>query len=167
MKSADTASIRLYTEEDYLPCLGIFDSNVPGYFAVTERIEFEQFLRMPNADFFVVEREGIVIGCGGCYVRDAVGRLCWGMIDNASHRRSVGSALLAWRLDRLFLDHGVSKTGLDTSQLSAPFFSRFGFEVDRVEQDGYAPGIDCVSMHLSRVAWLSRGNDASVSANAA
>jgi N-acetylglutamate synthase-like GNAT family acetyltransferase len=167
MNNTTTASVRFYAEQDYQPCLGIFDSNVPRYFASTERNEFEQFLLMPNADFLVAEREGFVIGCGGCYVREAVGRLCWGMVHNASHRSSAGSALLAWRLDRLFLAHGVMQTRLDTSQLSAPFFSRFGFLVEHVDQDGFAPGIDCVSMYLSREAWLSRANETSASADAA
>lgn len=69
-------TIRTYVDSDCAAGLGIFDSNVPEYFASAERAEFARFLQAPDADFFVVERDGSVVGCGGCYVRDSIGRLC-------------------------------------------------------------------------------------------
>jgi hypothetical protein len=164
--SALTVSIRAYAHSDYDSCLGVFDSNVPKYFAPAERSDFVSFLHVPNAEFVVAEREGSVIGCGGWYSRDLIGRLCWGMIHSAMHRTSAGSALLQFRLDRLFSVTETDEVRFDTSQHTAAFFSKFGFVIDGVESEGFASGIDCVRMSISRQEWLRRRGNASFVANA-
>jgi len=150
-------NIRTCTPADHAQCLRVFDSNTPRYFAPAERAEFASFLQAATTDFLVLEHEGVVVGCGGWYVRASEGRLCWGMIHQALHRQSAGSALLRARIDRLFSATRVDRVGLETSQHSAPFFARFGFVIDGVETGGFAEDIDCVRMSVSRHSWLLSG----------
>lgn len=145
--------VRPYVATDRPACLALFAGNVPRFFAPEELPEFEAFLRAPAGDYVVVEREGEVLGCGGCYVREGIGRLSWGLVSRAHHGQSLGRALLAWRLQRLWVDHGVSEVAIDTSQHTAGFFARHGFRVTRHLPDGYGPGLDQVSMTLRREDW--------------
>ena len=144
---------RPYTADDLEPCLSIFDSNVPKYFAAKEREDFVRFLYAPNADFFVLTHENKAVACGGCYLRDSTGRLCWGMVHSDFHRKSFGSDLLRFRLNHLFTSMAAEAVKLDTSQHSAPFFSRFGFEIEEIEANAFEHGIDCIKMQLTKQAW--------------
>ncbi len=152
--------VRPYVAADRPACLALFASNVPRYFAPEEVAEFEAFLRAPAGDYVVVEREGEVLACGGCYVREGIGRLSWGLVSRAHHGQSLGRALLAWRLQRLWVDHGVSEVAIDTSQHTAGFFARHGFRVTRQLADGFGPGLDLVAMTLRREDWLARADGA-------
>ena len=145
--------IRPFRPADAPDCMALFHSNVPAFFAASEAPEFAAFLAEPNAHFFVAERGGRVVGCGGAYVRGRSGRLCWGMVARDLHRSGVGAALLRWRLALLFEDSEVDQVELSTSQHSAGFFKRFGFSALKTEPDGHAPGIDEVQMRLLRAAW--------------
>ena len=147
-----TLTIRPYVETDFDACLAIFDSNVPKYFAKAERPDFAKFLRIPNAEFLVASVDGIALGCGGSYLRGGIGRLCWGMVHASGHHCSIGSTLLASRLDHLFNVAKASEVHLETGQHSAAFFARFGFRIVRVVVDGFAQGIDCVHMSLKKMA---------------
>jgi predicted GNAT family N-acyltransferase len=146
--------LRPYRPDDAPVSMALFQSNVPGFFAASEAPEFAAFLAEPNAHFFVAEREGRVVGCGGAYVRGRSGRLCWGMVEQGLHRSGVGAALLHRRLALLFEDSEVDQVELSTSQHSAGFFKRFGFSSVQTEPDGFAPGIDEVKMCLPRAAWV-------------
>lgn len=74
--------IRPYGGQDTASCLTVFDSNVRHDFAAEERPEFLSFLDTPHPDFFVICDHHGVVACGGCYVKDAIGRLCWGMVHS-------------------------------------------------------------------------------------
>jgi len=150
--------IRPYFSTDRDACLSIFGSNVPKYFVHSEPLEFEAFLAQPNVDFLVAEVDGVVVACGGSYFRDEVGRLCWGMVMQAMHHSSIGTALLCRRVDQLFARFETSEVTIDTSQHSAGFFAHFGFRITQVVTDGFANGIDQVSMSLGRSQWLQRAN---------
>jgi hypothetical protein len=67
--------IRKYNATDELSCLGIFDSNLPRYFAHEERPEFASFLKASEAEYFVAEIEGDVVACGGYEVHGSEGGL--------------------------------------------------------------------------------------------
>lgn len=147
--------IRPYLDTDRQACLAIFRSNLPRYFDPSELPEFAAFLEQPSGDYFVVEQGGAVVACGGCYLREGTGRLSWGMVSQACHGASIGSALLAWRVDHLFQRTGTAEITIDTSQHTAGFFARHGFRTTRQITDGFGPGIDQVSMSLQREHWLA------------
>lgn len=143
--------VRPYRPADRAACLGVFDSNLPTYFTPDERGLFGRFLdrTMDETDrpFYVAEADGGVVGCGGHRV-DAygIGYLAWGMVASSLHRRGIGTALVARRLEALRAVPHAWCVVLDTSQHTAPFYARSGFEAVRVVRDGYQPGLDKVFM---------------------
>ena len=100
------------------------------YFAASEFSDFNHFLALPKAQFLIAEMSDRLVGCSGHYVSDSgVGRLCWGMVHHDHHRQGIGTILLQVRLEALFAGQAVAEVGIDTSQQSAAFFERFGFQV--------------------------------------
>jgi predicted GNAT family N-acyltransferase len=147
--------IRYYATADRSSCLAVFDSNMPTYFDKSERAEFADFLSAPDAEYFVAESKGTVVACGGyvCGSDVTEATLCWGMVHSAQHRASIGSTLLAWRLERLFSVAHVQVVKIETSQHTASFYSKFGFLTQHIHADGFGVGIDRVEMSLSRANW--------------
>ncbi|HVR53850.1 MAG TPA: GNAT family N-acetyltransferase [Pseudorhodoferax sp.] len=149
--------IRPYLAADRQACLQIFRSNLPRYFDASELPEFEEFLARSTQDYFVAQRGAAVLACGGCYARDGVGYLSWGMVARAHHHATIGTALLVWRVDRLFSQPDISEIRIDTSQHTAGFFARHGFRTTRQLAHGFGTGIDQVSMSLLRADWRRAG----------
>ena len=58
-------------------------------------------------------------------------------------------ALTAARLDILRAMAGVEAVEIETSQHTAGFYQRFGFEAVRVLADGFGPGLDGWEMTLA------------------
>ncbi len=114
MTNRHLAAIRPYTETDSEACLSIFDSNVPKYFAATEKSDFAEYLRISSDQILVATADQIVVGCGGSDLRGEIGHLCWGMVHISKHKSSIGSALLATRLDYLFNVGKASEVQLET-----------------------------------------------------
>lgn len=156
MTATPRPQIRPYAAADRAACLAIFRSNLPRYFDPTELPEFEDFLERPSGDYVVLEQDGLVVACGGCYLREGVGRLSWGMVSQQHHRASLGTALLVWRINHLFQHTETPEITIDTSQHTAGFFARHGFRTTLQVADGFGPGIDRVAMSLRREDWLAR-----------
>jgi GNAT superfamily N-acetyltransferase len=146
-------TIRPYAPSDAPACLAIFDGNTPRFFAPSERGEFAAYLAAPGGGLLVAEAPGAgVVGVGGYYLRAAGGSapeggLAWGMVARAWHRRGVGGALLAARLDALWRQ-GAGAASVRTSQHSRGFFERAGFALVRAVPGGFGPGIDLVELRL-------------------
>jgi predicted GNAT family N-acyltransferase len=146
-----TLHLRPYRESDREACLGIFESNVPTFFAPSEAADFAEFLEDEvDENYFVVEDEATqLVGCGGVFLRGDCAGFCWGMVEHNRHRRGIGTFLLVARLEHLRRSYPhVSTVQLDTSQHSRGFFARFGFVTTRVTPNAYAPGLDRVDMVL-------------------
>lgn len=143
--------VRDYAVTDKADCLTLFDSNVPRYFDVSERVMFEDFLDNPDGAYFVIKREHQVCGCGG-YAREDRGqaRYTWGMVDNRLHGQGLGRLLAEYRLDRIIASGEFREVELFTTPAVAPFFKKFGFEAENIEKGGFAPGMDKVQM----IKWL-------------
>jgi len=141
--------IREYRPADESACLEIFDSNRPKYFTASERDLFVAYLQRMDQPFFVTEVAGQVRACGGFRVDDfGVGFLEWGMVHAHWHRKGAGANLLHYRLERIRQTTHAWCVLIDTSQHTAPFFARFGFEPYRTNPDGYQPGLDKIFMRL-------------------
>jgi len=150
--SAEAAfALRDYRESDREACLAIFDTNVPKYFAASERQDFAAFLDDLPGPYFVIEDASAVVACGG-FARypsepDVVA-LCWGMVAQDRHKKGLGQALLVERLRRLAKTYRGQDVVVYTSQHTAGFFARNGFETARVVRDHFAPGIDLHKMRI-------------------
>lgn len=146
-------TVRPYQASDRAACLAAFESNCPASFTEDERGVFVRFLDEkaldPARPFYVAERGGRVLGCGGHRVSDyGVGYLAWGMVARAHHRSGIGAALLAERLRVMRAVPYVWCVVMDTSPTSMPFYERFGFEPFRTVAGGYRPGLDQVFLRL-------------------
>jgi predicted N-acetyltransferase YhbS len=141
--------IRPYQPADDTACLALFDSNRPKYFTAPERDLFTTFLRRMDQPFFVAEIAGQVRACGGFTIDDfGVSYLDWGMVHGDSHRQGIGANLLQYRLDQIRKIPHAWCVLIDTSQHTAPFFARFGFQAFRTIPNGYQPGLDKIFMRL-------------------
>lgn len=142
-------TFRPWRPDDAAACLAVFDSNVPPYFATSERPGFEQFLAEMPCEYLVGEApDGGVVACGGWYPRPEEGEagLAWGMVRQDCHHMGIGRALLEARLAGVRTLPGVHTLVISTSQHTEAFYARAGFEVSEREDDGHAPGIDRVEM---------------------
>lgn len=142
--------IRPYRPEDAPACLAIFDSNTPPFFMPSERDEFAAFLANPGGAYFVGIAEELLVACGGYWPlpHAPVAALTWGMVHRDHHRRGFGRRLLDYRLAALHQHPGLVAVVIQTSQHSAPFFTRAGFVVEEVRADGYGPGLDEYRLRL-------------------
>jgi GNAT superfamily N-acetyltransferase len=74
--------------------------------------------------------------------------LCWDMVARSLHGEGLGRLLVEERLARIRADGTVRAVTLNTSQRTVGFYEAFGFVVERVVPDGYAPGLDRCDMRL-------------------
>jgi len=134
---------RSYSKTDREACLQVFRGNTPKFFGIDEEDEFASFLDRMPCPFFVLEEGGKVIGCGGYFVNEEkrTGGLCWGMIEQAHHKKGLGKLLLLKRLDDMCRDPHVDRVLMDTSQHSRGFFEKLGFVVYEVHENGYVVGL--------------------------
>lgn len=142
--------IRDYTAADLVACLKVFETNMPKYFSIEERQEFEVFLKLPSCVYLVLDLSEQIVGCGGYYVsqeRQEAG-LCWGMVRRDLHGTGLGKRLLIERLNRIAKHLEASFIRLDTSQHTFGFFASLGFATEKITPDGYWQGLDRYDMKL-------------------
>lgn len=142
---------RAYTPADRQACLTLFDSNTPRFFDPSERAGFEGFLNEMRWPYQVIARDGRIVACGGHAV-EPNGRtvsLCWGMVEQGLHGQGLGRLLTEARLAAARAEAGVTEVRLDTGALTTGFYERFGFVIEQVVKDGYAPGSDRYDMRLT------------------
>ena len=145
-----TPVIRPYQPSDRDACLSIFDANTPQFFLPGERADFEAWLNGSegSAEYLVTEETPGVVACGGLWFSEDADRpagFAWGMVHPDWQRQGLGGALARVRLARLRA-LGVARARLDTSQLTAPFYARLGFQEVKRTANGYGPGLDRVDM---------------------
>lgn len=144
-------TFRPYTPEDRAGCVALFRANTPNWFAPHELEQYESFLDEGPASYFVMlDEAGTLTGAGGVEVESArsVGWLTWGMVDPTRHGLGLGKSLLEYRLEQLRANLHVSRVCIDTSQLTAPFYEKYGFTAQRIIPDGYAKGLHRHEMEL-------------------
>ncbi|MEE4895386.1 GNAT family N-acetyltransferase [Pseudomonas alliivorans] len=142
--------LRPYLPADRDVCLEIFDSNTPRFFDPSERDKFARFLLDPVGSYFVLERDGEVLACGGYLMLadPAMAELTWGMVAGNQHGNGLGRFLTLARLELMRPLPSVTHAYSNTSQLVQGFYSGLGFSVTRLRRDGHGKGIDSVEMTL-------------------
>ncbi len=131
--------IRPYTSADREGCLAIFDSNLEAPFIAPEHREaYAGFLDRGLGQYFVMEHEGRLVGCGG---HDAtagvmIANLHWAMIARGMQRQGLGRYLLLYNVKAIARVPGVKFLVSVNPPTTAPFFEKYGFRAERQMDNG-------------------------------
>jgi len=142
--------IRAFNNSDRDKLLALLKLNTPEYFHPDEAKDFEAYLSDEVEDYFVIEVDDTVVGCGGInYMPERkTARIAWDMIDPYWQGRGLGSKLVKMRIE-IIEAHGIYEViEVRTSQLAHSFYGRQGFELDYIVDDYWAAGYDLYAMVL-------------------
>lgn len=147
-------TIHPFVPADRAACLTIFDSNVPRYFAETERAAFLHHLDRAGGALtpYLILRDATgPCACGGLVLDPAARRagLSWGMVARGRHGQGLGRRLTEARLAQARAIPGLRAVTLETSQHTRGFYEGFGFSAERIVPEGFGPGLDRVEMILA------------------
>ncbi len=141
-----------YTSTHKQTILDLFALNVPQYFASTEYDDLVHYLSHELEDYFVVKHTTKVIGAGGINYKPAQkqGIISWDLLHPTYQRKGIGSMLLKHRLNLLLANKNIDEIVVRTSQMSYPFYAKFGFKTTKTQKDYWAPSIDLYHMIYSK-----------------
>jgi GNAT superfamily N-acetyltransferase len=135
-----------YQPSDRPVCLRLFDANSPKYFAPNERAEYAAFLDASSGDYELCRRANQVLGAFGVQPGDANdAHLRWILLAPEVQGQGIGTAIMT-RVAELAVARGRPLVRIAASQMSAPFFARFGARTTTTTPDGWGPGMDRVDM---------------------
>lgn len=141
-------NVRSYSQSDQAILLELLRLNTPKYFAPEEEAEFISYLTHEIEQYFVVELNGEIVGCGGINLVEngAVGRISWDLLHPNSQGKGIGSQLLQHRIGVLKSNQKVKQIVVRTSQHVYPFYEKNGFELREIKKDYWADGFDLYLM---------------------
>ncbi len=140
-------NIRPYKTDDIERIIEVFRSNIPKYFGPDEEPGLREFLADSVENYYVIEKEGVVVGAGGIGVNeDDTVALCWGMVHNDHLGTGIGKKLTEYRIAKSNEYFGERSIITCTSQHTEGFYKKFGFVTVEHTSDGFGPGIDICKM---------------------
>jgi ribosomal-protein-alanine N-acetyltransferase len=142
--------IRAFNTSDKPALFQIFMLNTPDYFAAEEKKDFEAFLDEHAKTYFVVEENGVIVGCGGYHFNatKTEGRISWDLFHPAYRGKGFGRQLVTHCLEAIRNEASVRKISVWTSQLAFRFYARFGFKTKEIKKDYWGKGLDLYRMEL-------------------
>lgn len=143
--------IRSYQPEDKDQLIALFDLNSPNFFDPSEEKDFIEYLEREVEDYFVLEEDGQVMGCGGLnYFNDKKTiRISWDMVHPAFQNKGLGSQLVQYRLAYVKQQEAAELLVVRTSQFAHKFYARFGFNLVQTSKDYWAEGFDLYQMEMA------------------
>jgi [ribosomal protein S18]-alanine N-acetyltransferase len=140
--------IRRYEPGDRASCLSVLDSLTPTLLDSTARPLFESWLDRNDGQYFVMEHNGTVVGCGGYSLSldQSTATLRWGMIGNSSQKMGLGRFLLMYRIREIGKTGTVGVVVAHSPRQSAGFFEKQGFRMNGIASDAYSPGVAGVEL---------------------
>lgn len=141
-------TIRPFERADVPACLRLFDANCPAAFAPNERDDYVAFLSALPGSYDVCVIDGAIAGAAGLALHgpDAVA-IRWIVISPDHQGRGIGRALMQHLLDDI-RRRKIARVEIATSQVSAPFFAKFGAVAVSTIDDGWGPGMHRIDMVL-------------------
>lgn len=142
--------IRRYHPSDKSVVIDIFLQNTPDYFAVEEQLDLEQFLLANGNNYWLIEQDGLIAGCGGIVINEELneGRIAWDFLSPDFHGQGLGRKLTEFRLTEIRKTPSVQRIVVRTSQLAYQFYAKFGFQTEKIAKDYWAPGLDLYAMQM-------------------
>lgn len=132
--------------------LAIFKLNTPHYFAEEEEDDFKNYLNKELEDYFIIEKEGKIVGCGGLNYGSTdrtVAGLSWGMIHPDFHGQGLGTILAQHRITFVQEHHSeVAIIRVRTSQHTYRFYEKMGFTLEEVTRGYWAKDLDLYDMKM-------------------
>ena len=143
--------IRKYTSFDQDSILEMLRLNTPTYFAPEEKDDLINYLNNHSENYFVIEYGKAIVSCGGFNFSDEknVIRISWDMVDPQYQGMGFGSRLTTFRIELIKQIPNVKRISVRTSQLAFKYYERFGFKLEEVVKDFWAPGFDMYRMEMN------------------
>lgn len=143
-------TIRKFKQKDLESIRSIFNANTPQFFDPSEEKELIHYLSSEIEDYFVIENDAQIIGCGGINYDDdsKTGIISWDIIHPDFQGQGVGQKLLAHRLNILKSNKISKKIIVRTSQLTFKFYEKSGFTLIDTRKDFWAKGFDLYHMEI-------------------
>jgi ribosomal-protein-alanine N-acetyltransferase len=145
----DNHIIREYKNEDKEAVMNIFRLNTPLYFSADEEGDLLNYLEKQIELYYVIEINSKVVGSGGINFSDdkKTGIISWDILHPDFQGRSLGSALLKHRIEKLKGMREVEKITVRTSQLAWKFYEKSGFRLVETIDNYWAEGFDLYQMN--------------------
>ena len=111
--------IRTVQKQDYEAIIKLLKLNTPLYFAKEEEKDLRYYLENHAENFFVIEMEKEILGCGGFNFSEdlSVGKLSWDIFHPQHQGKGFGTLLTHFRIDKLKTYPTVKTISVRTSQL--------------------------------------------------
>ncbi len=143
-------TIRPYTPSHKPQLIELIRLNTPPYFHPSEEILFSNYLDNEREDYFVLEENEKILGCGGLNYEDDFSSaiLSWGMIHPDFHGKGLGTKLTKHRLEFVKTKPALLKCIVRTSQHTDKFYSKMGFSLKEVKKEYWGPDLDLYYMEM-------------------
>lgn len=143
-------TVRPYDQVDKEPVLELLRLNTPAFFATEEEKQFLLYLENEIELYYVVELNGNIVGCGGINFADnKTAKISWDMLHPGHQGKSIGTALVKMRIEKLRSLPNIDTIVVRTSQHVFRFYEKQGFKLKYTIRDYWAPGFDLYFMELS------------------
>lgn len=140
--------IRSYNKSDTTAIMDLLKLNTPEYFSPLEEPDLIDYLHNHAVNYFVVEINEGIYGCGGYNKSDnpELIRISWDIIHPQYQGKGLGTELTNFRIKEIQKIPGVKIISVRTSQLVYRFYEKFGFVLKEVAKDFWAKGFDMYRM---------------------
>ena len=134
--------IRQYQISDKNAVMDLIKRNTPAYFAEEEAADLSKYLDNEIELYYVVLFDNKIVGCGGINFAEnkTIGKISWDIIHPDYQGKSLGSQLLAYRIDMLKSIDTIRKITVRTSQLVYQFYEKQGFVLKHTKKGYWAKG---------------------------
>jgi len=148
MTSTGYSSPRKYKPSDKSEVIALFRLNTPKYFAPEEENELILYLDHFSQNYFILEWEGKIIGCGGINLADDLtsARISWDFLHPDHQGKGFGRVLLQFRIEKIKEYKTMKTITVRTSQMAYLFYEKSGFVLAETIKDYWASGFDLYRM---------------------
>ena len=136
--------IRPYQNKDQAILLEIIDLNTPPFFDPKEKTDLKEYLEECGDTYFVIEKEGKVVGGGGyCLLDDATSaEISWTLFHPGHSRQGLGTQIVEHCLNLLMKNEKIERVIVETSQWANKFFEKLGFCLTHVKKNYWGKDLD-------------------------
>ena len=138
--------IREYQSNDFDLVIDSIRLNTPQFFAAEEEKDLCFYLQNEIEEYFVIELNQAIIGCGGINIDGNTGKISWDIIHPDFQGKGIGKKLLEFRLQLLKADTTIKKIMVRTSNLAYNFYQKSGFKLIHQSPDYWGIGFDLYEM---------------------